>query len=146
VTFPFFKCWQDGQPEDAAKVISACDTEQAAQEFLDQWLHDDPDRGARHVNGKPVVVLVRDDVDGELTKWEVQATATVEFSARLIDNDPVPHVVTRAAGNNTMPIECLHCGASITLALPVSVDEMAATTHGFVERHRGCVKPAGSVA
>lgn len=143
MTFPFFKCWKDDQAEDAAKVLSACDAEQAAQEFADQWLRDDPERGTRFVNGDPLVVLVRDDVDGELTKWEVQATATVEFSARLIDTDPVPHVVTRPAGNNTMPIECLHCGASIALALPASIDEMEATALGFVERHRACVKPAG---
>lgn len=145
MTFPFFKCWRDDQAEDSAKVLSACDNEQAAQEFADQWLRDDPERGTRFVNGEPIVVLVRDDVDGDLTKWEVKATASVEFSARLIDDDPVPHVVTRP-GNNTMPIECLHCGAKVALALPVSIDEMVAATRGFVERHRDCEKPAGGGA
>ena len=146
MTLPFWKCWKDGDCEADAKVLSACDAEQAAQEFADQWLRDDPDRGTRFVNGDPLVVLVRDDVDGELTKWEVQATATVEFSARLIDTDPVPHVVTRPAGNNTMPIECLHCGAKVALALPVSISVMAASTKAFVREHASCPKPAGGVA
>jgi hypothetical protein len=42
-----------------------------------------------------------------------------------------------------LSIECCHCGSLIALRLPVSVYELAATTHGFVERHRSCVKPVG---
>jgi len=78
-----------------------------------------------------------------ITRAQSAKPAQEENDADGDDCPPCDHVVTRAAGNNTMPIECLHCGASITLALPVSVDEMAATTHGFVERHRACAKPAG---
>lgn len=76
-------------------------------------------------------------------RWRVEEIEGPFDWSTADDASPCDHVVTRAAGNNTMPIECLHCSAKITLALPVSVDEMAATTRGFVERHRACVKPAG---
>lgn len=51
------------------------------------------------------------------------------------------HVVARTDGApGTMPIECLHCGAKLVLALPVSVDEFAAASKAFVARHAGCVE------
>lgn len=139
-----YRCWHDGDAEEYAHLLECDSAEDAAEQFVN-GLVCFPDWSDR-IDGDPFKVHVRDDVDGELTTWEVQATSSVHCSAEQIKDDDCPpcdHVVTRAAGTNTMPIECLHCGASITLALPVSVDEMAATTHGFVERHRACAKPAG---
>lgn len=147
-----YRCWNDGDSEDDATLLECGTAEDAAEQFVDGLvcLPDWADR----IDGEPFKVRVRDDVDGEMTTWEVQATSSVHCTAWPVYDDgddgddgdeaSCSHVVTRAAGNNTMPIECLHCGASITLALPVSVDEMAATSRGFMSRHRDCQpKPAG---
>lgn len=134
----YYRCWNDGDSEDDATLLECDSAEDAAEQFVDRLVCF-PDWADR-IDGEPFKVRVRDDVDGEMTMWEVQATSSVHCFASPIDDDDAScsHVVTRATGTNTMPIECLHCGTKIELALPVSIDEMAATTRGFVARHRGC--------
>ncbi len=141
----YYRCWNDGDIEDAATLLECDSAEDAAEEFID-GLVCSPDWSHR-INGDPFKVHVRDSLGGEMTTWEVQATSYVHCSAvQIEDGEPCAHVVTRGSSNNTMPIECLHCGAAIALVLPVSVDQMAATTRNFVQLHRSCVKPDGGGA
>lgn len=44
-------------------------------------------------------------------------------------------------GDKTMTLHCHHCGGLLTIALPVSVDEMSAASGAFVERHKNCPVP-----
>lgn len=44
-------------------------------------------------------------------------------------------------GNDKLTFHCHHCGGLLTLALPVSIDEMSAAAQAFIERHRACEVP-----
>ncbi len=103
MTTPLYRCWKDGASEDLALVLSCHDSEHAAQEFADRWIRYDPDRLC-HIDGDPIVVNVRDDVDGELTRWEVQATSTIDFAARQIGGGD------QEAPSASAPRRCAKCG------------------------------------
>ena len=48
------------------------------------------------------------------------------------------HVVAHDGTRRPFGFECLHCGAVLGLALPVSVDEFVAASEAFLARHRAC--------
>ena len=47
----------------------------------------------------------------------------------LVDQQVVPGCLT---------LRCEHCGVRLSIKLPVSVDEMAGASEGFIARHRHC--------
>lgn len=48
------------------------------------------------------------------------------------------HVVAHDGTKHPFGFECLHCGAVLAVALPVSNDEFVAAGNAFVARHREC--------
>ena len=53
------------------------------------------------------------------------------------------HVVAHDGTRHPFGFECLHCGAVLGIALPVSVDEVGPASEAFLKKHRDCKKPAG---
>lgn len=80
---PEFECWIGDDETDVSDMVGYRDAEHAATDFADQWLRFDADRGAKHVDGDPIVVHVRDEF-GDVSTWEVQATSSIQFEARQI--------------------------------------------------------------
>jgi len=55
-------------------------------------------------------------------------------------SQPAPHIVT-----STKPVgfHCMHCGDTLPLSLPVSVDTLVMLERRYRARHVNCPKPAG---
>ena len=48
------------------------------------------------------------------------------------------HVVAHDGTQRPFGFECLHCGATRTITLPISFDKFVAASKEFVAQHRAC--------
>lgn len=51
------------------------------------------------------------------------------------------HIVAHDGTQKPFGFECLHCGATLPLSMPLAVDAFCGAADAFLVQHRDCKKP-----